>query len=51
MAAETDDGVVFICRSCKTDYAPALGECPECGDWAFTAAISPALLPVPRRAS
>ncbi|WP_214369029.1 hypothetical protein [Pseudonocardia sp. H11422] len=51
MAAETYDGVVFICRSCETEYPPALGECPECGDWAFTAALSPALMPVPRRAS
>ncbi|MER7437084.1 hypothetical protein ABT341_20485 [Pseudonocardia alni] len=51
MAAETDPGVVFVCRGCETEYPPALGECPECGDWAFAAALSPALLPVPRRAS
>ena len=50
MATTIDDAdaVVFICRACETEYAPEIGECPECGDWAFTAALSPSLLPVPR---
>lgn len=34
--------VVFSCDRCEADYLPTSGECPECGDWAFTASFGPA---------
>ena len=34
--------LVFTCDGCGADYLPTAGECPECGDWAFTAAVGPA---------
>ena len=34
--------LVFTCDRCEADYLPTAGECPECGDWAFTAALGPA---------
>ena len=38
----SDDELVFTCDRCEADYLPTAGECPECGDWAFTAALGPA---------
>lgn len=38
------DGLVFVCRACETGYEPDAGECPECGDWMFTAVLRPAAI-------
>ncbi len=45
MSAATDASayeLVFTCDGCGADYLPTAGECPECGDWAFTAALGAA---------
>lgn len=45
----TVDGLVFVCRTCETGYKPDAGECPECGDWMFTAVLRlAAIVPSPR---
>ena len=41
--------LVFTCDRCEADYLPSAGECPECGDWAFTAAVGPAPLTLSSR--
>lgn len=53
MSAYVDaaDGLVFVCRTCETGYEPDVGECPECGDWTFTAVLDTATVaPVSRLA-
>lgn len=51
MSAYVDaaDGLIFLCHTCGTGYEPDAGECPECGDWSFTAVLRPAAVgPSPR---
>lgn len=49
--ADSLEALVYTCRSCGTDFAPECGECPDCGGWTFTAALSagpPLAVPEPR---